>query len=418
MGLFVCGVNHKSASVEMREQLAIGHEHVAVALKNLIDQEHIHEGVILSTCNRTEMYCIADDEMALLHWLQSRHCNTLSAQEFYSVVYSYKDEAALEHMMRVASGLDSMVVGEPQILGQIKDAYVQADDCATISTQLKRIMQAVFATAKKVRTETAVGMKPVSVAFTAVNLVKSMFTDLAAVKALFIGAGDTIELATKYLVEQGLHNIYTANRTLAHAQSLVAEIDGVAVGLEEVPRLLSDVDIVISATSSYRAIIEHDMVVSARESAQNPLYIIDLGVPRDVEASVAELANVHLYNIDDLEKIIQESYAEREEAAQQANLIIQDATVQYRHLVRECEFIDTIRAYREQVEQLRDDEINKALHALHTGTAAEEVLNQLAHALTKKLMHHPSIQLRQARNHGQTEFLHVAKQLFNIANET
>ncbi len=296
MGLLALGINHKTASLDLREKVAFTPEALDAALRAGLREAGLSELAILSTCNRTEFYAqlSAESGAALMGWL-ARHRH-LALDEIAGSIYQYENEEAVRHMMRVAAGLDSMVLGEPQILGQMKTAYMQAAAAGSLGPALERLFQATFAAAKQIRTETAIGAHPVSVGFAAVRLARQIFANLQDSEALLIGAGEMIELVGKHLFEQGVTKITVANRTLARGLELARQFDGRAVSLEEIPDALARADIVISSTASPLPILGKGMVERAlKKRRHRPIFMVDIAVPRDIEPEVAELGDVYLY---------------------------------------------------------------------------------------------------------------------------
>lgn len=429
MTLLVLGINHTTAPVVVREQVAFAPETIVSALQDICQLDQIESSVILSTCNRVELLlsvtAVSQDEgalavsnipalqSALLHWLAMHH--QLSPDELERCLYWYQHEQALHHMMMVACGLDSMVLGEPQVLGQIKSAYAVAQKANTVKGELNQALQQVFAIAKKVRTNTAIGANPVSVAFAAVHLSQHIFSSLKGTRALLIGAGETIELVARHLQEQGVKDMVVANRTLARAESVAAGFKAQAIVLSDIPEVLPEVDIVISSTASQLPILGKGMVERAlKKRRHRPLFMVDIAVPRDIEAEVAELADVYLYTVDDLKGIVDENRKGRETEALKAEEIIQAAVRDYGRTLRSMSALETLKSYRQQSEALRDAELEKALQQLSTGVRPEEVLSALARNLTNKMIHTPCIQMKEAAADGETEVIAWTQKLLGI----
>ena len=415
MPLFSVGVNHKTAPVEIRERVAFVPARLQQALRELTAQPGVHEAAILSTCNRTELYCHADgpDVSVISAWLARHH--QLPADAILPYLYTFEDQSAVRHMLRVASGLDSMVLGEPQILGQIKVAYKDAQEAGTVGALLSRLFQHTFAAAKQVRTDTAIGASPVSVAFAAVTLAKQIFTDLSGHTALLIGAGETIELVARHLHESGIGRMIVANRTVDRAHALASEFNGYAISLSEMPAHLSEADIVISSTASQLPILGKGSVESALKARKHrPMFMVDIAVPRDIEPEVGDLADVYLYTVDDLQEVIQESLKSRKAAAAQAEEIIDTQVTHFMGWLQSLSAVSTIRAYRSSAERTRDDEIDNARRLLAQGRDPEQVMYLLARSLTNKLTHAPCIQMKQAGFEGRTELLLAARELFDL----
>ncbi len=420
MSLLVLGINHNTATVDVREKVAFVPDVMHEALQQACAQAGMAEVAILSTCNRTELFVVPDPaqdsgapEQRLLQWLADFHGLPLAQLE--PAVYSQHDEAAVRHMMRVASGLDSMVLGEPQILGQIKSAYAVAQEAATVGSKLHRVFEDVFTVAKQVRTETAIGENPVSVAFAAVTLAQQIFTDIHQASALMIGAGRTIELVVQHLKEAGVATIVVANRTLTNAQELKRKYGVREVLLSDIPEELVHADIVVSSTASQLPILGKGAVETAlRARKHKPIFMVDLAVPRDIEPEVGELEDVFLYSVDDLRQVIDVNLKNRQEAAREAEAIIDLGVDTWMRKERGLSIVDTLRTFREKAEQIRDAELDKALKALDKGAAPEAVLRELARLLTNKLIHAPSVQMKKAGADGQANLIDLAVQLFEL----
>ncbi|GAB3372226.1 glutamyl-tRNA reductase [Spongiibacter taiwanensis] len=418
MNLLVIGINHNSASVEVRERVAFVPEQMELALRDALGRAGVNEMAILSTCNRTELYAVAGESaegsvQQLTQWLADYH--HVPAPELAQSTYGFSDRAALEHMMRVAAGLDSMVLGEPQILGQMKSAYAQAVEAGTANGGLHRVFAQVFSVAKRVRTDTAIGENPVSVAFAAVNLTQHVFAKLSQCSALLIGAGETIELVARHLKEKGIKNIVIANRTLERARHLAEELGAEAVMLADIPQYLPQSDIVVASTASQLPILGKGAVESAlKKRKHRPMVMVDIAVPRDIEPQVAELSDVYLYTVDDLRQIVDENKRARESEALKADDIIVAAAASWDAQLRAMDAISTVKDYRAKAEQLRDAELDRALRQLAKGDSAEAVLEQLARGLTNKLLHSPTTQLKEAGAKGRNDLISWARELFQL----
>jgi len=418
VAIFAFGINHKTAPVDIREQVAFTPEKLPQALNGILDQSPASEAAIISTCNRTELYCElhANDSEALIRWFEDFH--SLEHQALAPYIYSFSDQDAIRHILRVASGLDSLVLGEPQILGQIKDAYGTATDAGTIGRQLNRLFQHTFSVAKQVRTDTAIGSSPVSVAFAAVSLAKRIFANLEEHTALLIGAGDTIELVARHLKDQNIKNIIVANRTVERAQILADQFDGEAIALSDMPARLVDADIIISSTASQLPILGKGAVERALKSRKHrPMFMVDIAVPRDIEPEVSDLRDVYLYTVDDLHDVIEEGQQSREQAAEQAEEIIDNETEHFLGWLRSLDAVDTIRAYRDKADIIREDTLQLAQKQLASGKDPQQILQDLARVLTNKLVHDPSVQLNRAAYDGRDELLDLAQELFNLNSE-
>ncbi|MEZ5544966.1 MAG: glutamyl-tRNA reductase [Lysobacteraceae bacterium] len=414
MTLLALGLNHQTAPVTMREKLAIGPSVVERALRELVESRGIAEAAVLSTCNRTELYCRVEPGADALpeRWLEQY--GGLRPEQLDAYLYRYRDADAVRHLFRVATGLDSMILGEPQILGQVKEAYQHARGAGALKTPLDRLFQQSFAVAKRARTDTRIGAHPVSVAFAAVRLAQRVFTALDQATVLLIGAGDTIELAARHLVDHKVKRLLVANRTLEHAQALASRFGGTAMALDDIPRLLPEADIVLSATASREPVLLRASVDKAlKQRRRRPMFLLDLAVPRDIEPSVAELDDAFLYGVDDLEQVIDENRRSRREAADQAEAIIELQVEHYLQWWRASDRQDTLKHLRRQGESTRDAVLERAKELIAHGRDPAEALAYLANTLTSKLLHAPSAALRQAALTGDHELLHAAARLFD-----
>ena len=415
MAFLALGINHKTASVGVRERVAFPPESQVEALQQLCRLTCSREAAILSTCNRSELYLEQEllDSDEVLQWLAAYH--RLSVAELRECAYVHTNEEAVQHMMRVASGLDSMVLGEPQILGQMKSAFAVAQEAGTIGPLLGRLFQATFSTAKSVRTDTAIGENPVSVAFAAVSLAKQIFSDLHRSQALLIGAGETITLVARHLHEQGIKRLVVANRTLERASMLAEQFGAHAVLLADIPQELVNSDIVISSTASQLPILGKGAVERAlKQRRHKPMFMVDIAVPRDIEPEVGELEDIYLYSVDDLHEVVSENLKSRQGAADAAEQLVSAGADDFMQRLRERAAVDVLRACRQQAESLRDEELGRALRLLNNGSPAEEVLAQFARGLTNKLMHAPSVQLKKFSAAGRLDALAVAQELFAL----
>jgi len=420
MKLIVLGINHNSAAIEVRERVAFVPEQVNEALVDACAEANLDEVVILSTCNRTELYAIAPDNLPapekaarLIQWIA--HYHHLSAEELAQSAYHFEDEEALAHIMQVASGLDSMVLGEPQILGQMKSAYAVASESGTVGSELGRLFPRVFSIAKQVRTDTAIGENPVSVAFAAVELAGHIFSELSSSSALLVGAGETIELVARHLIEAGVKKIVIANRTLGGARELAQKFSAEAVLLSEIPAQLEFADIVITSTASQLPILGKGAVEDALKARKHkPMLMVDIAVPRDIEPQVAELRDVYLYTVDDLREIVDNNLRGRQREARKADLIIAEGVISYMQEVRSLAAVDTVKEYRLLAEQLRDQELQRALRFLSRGDDPRQVLAQLARGITRKLIHAPSAGLKKVSATGREDLIVNARKLLGL----
>ncbi len=415
MHLLALGLNHRTAPVALRERAAFGPDRLGDALHDLAANAGVHEAAILSTCNRTEIYCRQEgaEPEQLVRWI-CRY-KGLPDRELNGCVYQHPDESAVKHAFRVASGLDSMVVGEPQILGQMKDAFTLAHRAGATGKILNRLFQHTFSVAKRVRTDTTIGVSAVSVAYAAVDLAKRIFARLSDQTVLLVGAGDTIELTARHLKQNQVKRIIVANRSVERAERLATQIGSEAISLAELPGRLSDADIVIASTASTLPILGKGTVERAlKRRRHKPMLMVDLAVPRDIEAEVDDLRDVYLYTVDDLHGIVEQNLASRREAAEEAEKIIDLQVMRFMRWLRSLDSVPTIRALRDSVEGLSRVEIERAVRRLSNGEDAREVVALLARALANKYTHAPTSALRQADFDGDPALLAAARKLFDL----
>jgi len=415
MAIFALGINHKTAPVALREKLAFAPEQVPEALQQLAGDLRLADAVILSTCNRTELYFSGNAEQSeqVLHWLAQFH--QLNLSELQQHLYLYRDHDAVQHLMRVAAGLDSLVLGEPQILGQVKQAYNQSRQAGAINPQFERLFQKTFAVAKEVRTETEIGANAVSVAFAAVTLAKQIFGKLEKVRVLLIGAGETIELVAKHLTEQGATHLSVANRTFERAESLARQFNAQVLTLSQVPARLAEADIVISSTASTLPIVGKGMVEQAlKQRKHKPMFLVDLAVPRDIEQQVAELEDAYLYTVDDLQSIVAQNLNNRQQAAEQAGVMIASGATDFQQWLQLQDKADWLREYRHRCEQVKDELVIRAQNQLAAGHDPDKVLAELATKLSNRLMHSPTRAIRQLLQSDQPEASELVKVLVDL----
>jgi len=416
MTILTLGLNHKTAPIDTRERLTFGPDVIVGALRSLTEQTPTDEALILSTCNRMEVYCALDGascESALREWLGRFH--GLEPQLFGQHLYFHQDRDAVRHLLRVASGLDSMVLGEPQILGQVKSAFQTAKAAGSTGRMLGRLFQHTFSVAKQVRTDTAIGSSPVSVAFAAVSLARQIFSDLSQQTALLIGAGETIELAARHLHQHGIGRIIVANRTVERAHTVAQQFGGYAIALTELASHLPEADIVVASTASPLPVLGKGTVERAlKKRRHRPMFMVDIAVPRDIEPEVGDLRDVYLYTVDDLQGVVEQGLRSRQQAAEQAMEIIELHTEDFMAWVRSLDAVSLIQDYRARAEYIRDSLVERAQRQLAAGKPPEDVACQLAHLLTNKLLHNPSVQLRAAGREGRNELLQAANELFQL----
>ena len=416
MALLTLGLNHTTAPVELREQVAFDATRLPDILAQLIQEfPDVRESAILSTCNRTELFLAIDGnfELDLVGWLAGFH--DVDPDMLVPHIYQFKDLQAAKHMIRVASGLDSLVLGEPQILGQFKDAIRIARNALTCGTELEQAFSRVLSIAKRVRTETAIGRNPVSVAYTSVNLANHIFSDLSSCKVTLVGAGETIQLVAEHLIGQGVREIDVVNRTLANAKTLAASIDGFAWSLDELGERIQYADIVITSTGAPIPVIGKGIVERAQKVRRHkPMLMIDLAVPRDIEPEVGEIESVYLYTVDDLKGVIEKGLEHRQEAARHAERLIDSALDSWQRDIRGYRAVDTIKQLREGIQELSEHELAQALRILESGKPADEVLTQLSRNLTNKFLHSPTVALRSAAEQGDLSLIEATNRPFRI----
>ena len=393
----------------------------------------IREVVLLSTCNRTELYIngvhstFSDDDQSkqckdslvnqrvnqVVGWLADFH--KFQSSDLRNSIYSLSGVEVVKHLMKVSCGLDSLVLGEPQILGQIKSAFALAKDLNLVDSSLNRVFNAAFSIAKEVRTDTAIGENPVSVAYAATLLAERIFSDLESLSILLIGAGRTIELVATHFKEKRVSSITVANRTLDNALEIAHKFKGKGVLLSDIPEQLEAVDIVVSSTNSQLPLLGKGSVERALQRRKHrPMLLIDLAVPRDIEAQVGDIADAYLYSIDDISGAIEDNVKSRSEAAIQAETIIDRGAREYVKQLRSLNAVSTLKAFRDKTDQIRSKEVERAMKSLNNGDSAEKVLESLARAITNKFTHAPSVQLRHASSEGRTELIDLMNELFEL----
>ena len=411
MSLFVLGLNHQTAPVSLRERVAFSADAVPAALAALRALPQVREAALLSTCNRTEVYAVTDDDgSAVADWLAT---HPTDAGDLHAYLYRHRDADAVRHLFRVATGLDSLVLGEPQILGQVKDAWATARASGCLGSQLDRLFQHTFSTAKRARTDTRIGANPVSVASAAVRLAQESFARLEDSTVLLIGAGETIELAARHLVQAKAKRLLVANRTLSHAQELASRHGGVALPLGELARHLGEADIVLSATASREPVLLRAQVAAALATRKHrPMLLLDLAVPRDIAADVAGLDDVFLYTVDDLERAIEDNRRGRREAATEAEAIVELQVARFMETFAASTRTGPLKQLRGHGERARAEVLAKAQAQLAAGESPAAVLDFLAHTLTNRLLHAPTVALREEALAGTNELARATEKLF------
>lgn len=413
MHLFAFGINHQTAPLAVREQVAFNAEGMENALRDLVENGAAKEATILSTCNRTELYCNAAKPDLAIDWMAQYH--HLPRKEIEPYLYMLSREQAVKHSFRVASGLDSMVLGEPQILGQMKQAVRQAEQAGTLGFLLHKLFQHTFSVAKDVRTQTEIGANLVSMAAAAVKLAERIFPSIAEQNVLFIGAGEMIELNAVHFAARNPKRITVANRTLERAQTLARRINGHAITLTDLPEQLVQHDIIVTCTASQLPILGKGIIERALKARKHrPMFIVDLAVPRDVEKEVADLDDVFLYTVDDIADVVKDGLDARQNAVKEAEVIIDSGVSDFVHWMESREVVPTIRALRDHAERSRRHEMEKALRLLAKGESPEKVLEMMSSSLTNKFLHAPTQTLNHVHGEERDMFLDVVHRLHHL----
>lgn len=412
MQLTAVGLNHQTAPLSIREKLAFAAACLPEAVRNLARSNAATEAVILSTCNRTELYCVGDSE-EIIRWLADYH--SLPIEEISPYLYTLGMQETVRHAFRVACGLDSMVLGEPQILGQIKDAVRVAQEQESMGKKLNALFQKTFSVAKEIRTDTAVGENSVSMASASVKLAEQIFPDIGDLNVLFIGAGEMIELVATYFAAKSPRLMTVANRTLARAQELCDKlgVNAEPCLLSDLPAILHDYDVVVSSTASQLPIVGKGMVERALKQRQSmPLFMLDLAVPRDIEAEVGDLNDAYLYTVDDMVNIVQSGKEARQKAAAAAETLVSEKVAEFVRQQQGRQSVPLIKALRDEGEKARKQVLENAMKQLAKGATAEEVLERLSVQLTNKLLHSPTQTLNKAGEEDK-DLVHAVAQIYH-----
>ncbi|WP_019218099.1 glutamyl-tRNA reductase [Legionella tunisiensis] len=412
MVFVACGLNHETAPLAVRERVALPLAMQDKLLHELVRLPAVNEAAMLSTCNRTEIYCDTEEPENIVPWLAYQH--ELAPELLSPYLYIHHGHQGIRHTLRVASGLDSMMLGEPQILGQMKQAYQHACQLGTVKTNLRSVFQYIFSASKRIRNRSGIGKNPVSIAYAGVQLISQLFPNQKDLQVFIIGSGETATLVAKYLHKQGVKRFLIASRTREHAQQLASDFGGEALTIGDIPQYLSQADVVISATACPLPFINKSLVEHAlNKRAHNPMFFLDLAVPRDIEADVGELEAVHLYNIDDLQSMITKGMDERRSAALQAEQLIDCELDNYIRWHRSLRAKDVICDYRNHMQTLAQQELQRAQNKLSAGYCQDSVLHEFCERLVNKLVHHPTVGLRQVALDGREELFDLARYLFN-----
>jgi glutamyl-tRNA reductase len=413
MPLLIIGISHHTAALETREKIAIArHDHVA-RVKELKELDSVEEVVVVSTCNRTEIYSIGpkQSQEQIRRWLQEK--GDLSDAEMEEHCYVHEREHAVRHLFRVAGGLESLVLGESQIVGQLKESWQMAHEAGGVGKVLNRLFQHAFGTGKLIRSKTRIGEHPVSVAYTTVMLAKQIFGDLASKTVILVGAGEMIELCGRHLHDKGLSSLIIANRSLDRATELAKQFGAHAVSLADLPDVLYKADILISSTGSPDPILHADTVKAALKQRRNqPMFMVDIAVPRDIHADVSKLSNVYLYTIDDLRKVVDENLSRRNDAAEAATVDVDESVDEFMRWLNSARAAVYLKNLHKHARKNSEELTSKALNKIKAGADPEQVITQLANTLTKRILHLPSTRLRQAAEEQDDELLRVANRLF------
>ncbi|HSX20304.1 MAG TPA: glutamyl-tRNA reductase [Gammaproteobacteria bacterium] len=408
-------MNHRTADIALREKIAGNSDVILATNAEIMHSARVSGVITLATCNRTELYVETKSRDAVLNWFAQRL--GLANKDLKQYTYMHTDLDAIRHLMRLASGLDSMVLGEVEILGQLKAAYKLALQQGNVTTTLSRLFECGFSVAKKVRTQTEIGVNPVSVAYLAVRLAERIFTRISEQVVLLIGAGDTAQLMLKHLAGAGVKHFIIANRTRAHAEALVKscgpDVTVEFIELNLVPEVLARADIVVTATNAPLPIVGKGMVENAIKARKyRAMFMIDLAVPRNIEPQVQQIADVYLYGIDDLQNIAAEHKQTRYTAVPQAEIIIDQEVHKFVAWLDTQQAVTTLQAFRRRCEYRRDQSLDEALQQLNSGKDPREVLQKFGHVLLNRLLHEPTIQLRKASVAGNNELLNIMRELF------
>ena len=413
MPLLTTGISHQTAPLEIREKIAIARVDNAERVKELCAFGEIEEAVIVSTCNRTEIYSIGQQHSGELvrQWLQNT--GNLTAEEIEAHCYTREREQSVKHLFRVAGGLESLVLGESQILGQLKESWQLAHEAGGVGKVMDRLFQHAFATGKKVRSKTGIGEHPVSVAYTTVLLAKKIFGDLASKTVILVGAGEMVELCGRHLHDNDVSSLIIANRSMDRATALAEQFGAHAIALTDLPDMMHKADILISSTASQQPVISAQAVKSSLKQRRNrPMFLVDIAVPRDIEPETATLDNVYLYTIDDLQQVVDSNLSKRNQAAQVASGDVDLAVEEFMRWLNSARAVVYLQKLHNHAQKNSDELVAKALRKIAAGKDPEQVITQLANTLSKRILHLPSTRLREAAEAQDDELLRVANRLF------
>jgi glutamyl-tRNA reductase len=417
MNIIIVGLNHKTAPVEIREKIAFQEHRINDALQRLTENQTISEALILSTCNRVEIYAVSEQDENILEkevvkFISEFH--NISENNFKEHLYIHKNKNAVRHIFRVGASLDSMVVGEPQILGQLKDAYRFSTDFKASKIILNKLLHKAFFVAKKVRTETEIASSAVSISFAAVELAKRIFETLQNKKIMLIGAGEMCELAARHLLSNGASEIFIANRTYSRAEALAKEFNGHPIPFDNLDMFLEKTDIVISSTGAPHYILTYDKLKPiAKSRKQKPIFMIDIAVPRDIDPKVNDIESIYLYDIDDLRQVVEKNWESRKNEAEKAELIVLQETEAFMEWIKSLNVVPVIKKLRRKFENIGKEETEKFLKKLNgLDENQKEIVQYLTHSIINKLLHEPSVNLKKNSNSGY--YIEAIKNIFNL----
>ena len=416
--IILIGINHKTAPVELRECIAFSEDESASALQTLSRKSHIKELLLFSTCNRVEVLVVTENKREAIDSTKDyiAEVNKIPRQTFEDALYIHEGDEAVRHVFRVASSLDSMVVGEPQILGQVKDAYRLATEAKVSGVILNRLLHRTFFVAKRIRTETGIGGHAVSISYAAVELGRKIFGSLESKNVLLVGAGEMAELAVEHLIRNKVGDIYVANRTFENGVELARRFNGQALRFEEIADCLKVVDIIISSTGSPDFVITRDQVKGVIRIRRNrPIFFIDIAVPRDIDPRVNRLSNSYVYDIDDLQGVIDENIEDRQKEAIKGERIVDEAVIQFRDWSASLEVVPTIVALRNKLESIAETEIKKTLQSNKIPESGAQAIKKMADSLINKILHHPTVFLKRNSMTGdKSNQIDLVRKLFKL----
>ena len=416
--IVLIGLNHKTAPVELRECIAFTEDQTAATLAQLRNDSHVDEVLLFSTCNRVELLMVTSNAEDAVHAATRMLLRVQPApyEAFEKALYVHHGDDAVRHVFRVAASLDSMVLGEPQILGQVKQAYRMAVDQRTSGVILNRLLHRTFFVAKRVRSETGIGDHAVSISYAAIELGRKIFGNLAGKKVLLLGAGEMAELAVEHLIRQRAADIRVANRTFSRAMELANRFQGTAIRFEERFDSLAEVDIIISSTGSPDFILKKAQLKGVMRKRRNrPLFLIDIAVPRDIDPEINQIANIYVYDIDDLSGVIEDNIEDRQREAVKGERIVDEAVIRFRQWLDSLDVVPTIKALRQKIEDIAEAEIQKTIGHSELQERDIRALRRMTHALINKILHDPTEVLKQnGCQGGRSAYLDVARKLFRL----